>query len=819
MFKNYFKVALRIFTKQKLYTAINIFGLATALAICLMVMGHVSYELSFEDSHQNKERIYRVNGTYRSADTLTYTSRLMSPLGAALKSEIPEIEHAAVFRVLGNIDLKVGAESYISDKEKSVRRGFLHEGNVLCANSDFLDVFTLPLVQGDPDKVLEEPYSVLITDKAAKKFFPDENPMGQMVRFNENLICHITGVLEDIHENTQIYCEFIVSYASLESIGEDTQSWDQTGGVLNYRFGDDFTYLLLTEDAEKSEVETKISGIVGKYFSEKQAPKFSFELQPLKDIYFSTYGSGRNGDLGPHGELSFIIEVSVTVGFILLLAIANFINLSTARSAERMKEVGMRKVMGAKRWHLIKQFLGESILITAISVIVGLILYEIFLKWMGMRELLGREAMVDFYNSPLMIFMVVCLTIVVGIMAGFYPALYLSRFKPFSILQNRMNMKSSKSILRRGLVVFQFTIVVFFICCSIVMYRQVDFMTSMNMGFDKDNVLLLNFRGDKAVENCRLMKNDLEGKSVALAVTAVNSPPGKQSYSNYAFFPTEERKDEEMITARTYFTDYNFFSTFGLEIIRGREFSPDIERDENHSLVINESMVAYLKLDNPIGHKFYRSDGFYEVVGVVKDFFGSTQSYSQNNRAVVILNPEKWKTLAVKIRPDNTKESAASIKQLWETTLPGVYFDYSFLIDEVEAGYGDLKGMTTIFFVLALLAISMGCLGIFGLVAFTAEQKTKEIGIRKVMGASIVSIINMLSKEFVILIIISNAIAWPLAYMLTNDILQYFVARVDVGVGTFLFTGLLALALALSTVGYQAYKAARANPVDTLRYE
>ena len=809
MLKNYLKVAFRNIAKHRLYTIINIFGLAVSLGLCLVAVGHVCYELTFEDVHENKDRIYRVNLTYTSADTSSYTSLVMSPLGYVLRDEIPEVEYAAVFRVLGNIDIKVGAESYVSDKDQTTRQGYLHEGNVFCANPDFLKVFALPLVQGNPETVLSEPYSILITEKAAHEFFPDQNPMGQIVKLNDKLTCTVTGVLKNIPENTQVFCDFIVSYASLQSTGEDTESWNQ--------YGNDYAYLLLRKDANKADVESKIPGVVKKYLSEERAPKFAFELQPLKDIYFSTYGSGRWGDLGPHGELSMIIEMSVTLGFVLLLAIANFINLSTARSAERMKEVGMRKVMGAKRWNLIKQFLGESILITFISVLVGLVFYEFFKIYAG--GLFGREALVDFYNSPLMILSLFCLILVVGILAGFYPALYLSRFRPISILQSRTGIKSSKSNLRRVLVVFQFTIAVLLICGTVILYNQVSYMSALNMGFEKENVLLLKFWGDDTVDNCQLVKNELENNGHVVAMTAVNAAPGYPSNTSYGFYPTEDRRREDMVTARAYFTDYDFLSTFGLEIIQGRAFSENIEGETNHSMIINESMAEYLQLDNPIGYRFYRKEGFYEVVGVVKDFYGALQDYSKSNRAVIILDPGKLRTLAVKLPSEDISGSVTAIGQVWKAALPGVYFDYTFLEDEVDKGFDGLRGETTMFLVLSLLAISMGCLGIFGLVAYTAEQKTKEIGIRKVMGASVASIIKMLSREFIVLILISNIIAWPLAYKLTDDILQYFVERANVGIGTFVLTGFFAMILALIAAGYQAVKAARTDPVETLRYE
>jgi putative ABC transport system permease protein len=806
MLKNYIKTAIRSLLKHKLYTAINIFGLATSLAICLVVLGHVSYELTFEDCHENRDRIYRVNGTYSSGDTLVYTSQVMPALGPAIAEEIPEIEKVAILRTLGNLDLKFGEQSFLDDGEYD-RGGYEHDGNVLCANPDFLEVFTLPLVQGDPETVLTDPFSALITEEASRLFFRGENPVGQTVKINDDLICTITGILKDIPENTQIHSDFIVSYSSLERIGEDTRFWDH--------FGQDFIYLLIGDQTDPAVVEEKIPGIVKKYLEPETAEKYEFELQPLEDIYFGYYGSGRRGDLGPHGETSMIIEISIIAGFILLLAIANFINLSTARSADRIKEVGVRKVLGAFRMHLMKQFLGESILVTFGSVLVALVLYEIFKIWV--TPLLPRETLADFYNNLYMVFLLIGLVLTVGVMAGFYPALYLSKFRPVAIFQQKSGIKSSRSILRRILVVFQFTIAVIFICTTLILYKQVQYVASADLGFEYENVLLLHFAGEDASKNCQLMKNEAVNNRHVLAATMTNAPPGQMTYTYRALYTDEQRQDR--IVTRAYAADYDFFSTFGLEIIEGRQFSPEIDGDATGAIVISEAMVKKLEIENPIGYRFYGKDDFYEVIGVVREFVGTAQTFSDITSSIVMLDPERYKTLALKLPASDITGSRVAIKRLWEATLPGVPFDHSFLEDEVKNSYGDLRGTTRIFLVLSLLAISMACLGIFGLVGYTAEQKTKEIGIRKTLGASVSGVVTMLSRELAILIVIANVIACPLAFMISNDFLQYFALRVDIGFGIFIMTGIFGILLALGAASFQAIKAARANPVDALKCE
>jgi putative ABC transport system permease protein len=809
MFKNYFKIAFRNLVKQKLYSSINIFGLSVSLALCLIVLGHVAYELSFEDIHKNKDKIYRVNGRYASEGYELYSAKVMASLGKALVNEIPEVEKAAIFRVLGNINLQIDEKKFkaYGDFEN---QGYEHSGNVICANSDFLDVFTFPLLQGDPETILEEPFSLLISENAAKEYFPNQNPIGKLIKINNDLECHVTGILKNIPENTQLHCDFIISYPSLKKTSEGTETWNH--------LGDDYVYVLLNEKANPKEVEQKIPSIISKHFTVEEAKKHQFDLQNLKDIYFNVYGSRRQGELYPAGESENLYAWLSIAVFILLIAVTNFVNLSTARSTERVKEVGIRKVFGAFRTQLIKQFLGESFLITCCSIILSLFLYSLFKSMI--KPVLPREMFADFYNNALLMVFLISLVVVVGLFSGFYPALHLSRFKPIAILQSRTNAKSSKSILRKGLIVFQFTIAIGFICCTAIISKQIHFITSMELGFNNENILVLDFEGEDAAKNCALMKNEILHNNPVLAVSSNNCPPGRDKSSYYGFYRNETRQKEDFIITKTYSADYDFLSTFGLEIIAGREFKKEIVGDINHAIIINESAAKTLNIDNPLGYTLYGGKNqLYEVVGVVKDFHGSRLDHSSEYMSVIMLDPEHCTSLSIKLPSEDIKQSITNIQKTWESTLPGIPFNYMFLDDEIRTMYSEYKAMIKLLLTLSLISISIACLGILGLASYTAEQRTREIGIRKVLGASVSNIVKMLSKEFVILIIISNLIAWPLAYLAMNGFLQAFAYKVKIGIDIFILSGSIVLFLALFLSSFQAIRASLANPVDTLKYE
>ena len=807
MLRNYIKVAIRNLARNKLYSAISIFSLSIGLAVSLFLLGHICYEFSFEEMHENKEYIYRVNATYSSGDTLVYTSRVFPSLGKTIKETIPAVEHAAVFRTLGNIKIDPDNKGFAFNPDPSTE-GFLHDGNVLCGNTDFLHVFTVPLLYGEINSVLKEPFSVIISKEIVDTYFNGEYPIGQSLRISKDINCRITGVMQTIPQNTQIHCDFIVSYKTLEKMGEDINSWRE--------LEQDYAYLLIDKEADPGTISSQIKSLLSGHISAEQASKYKFELQPLNDVYFSTYGSGRRGDLGPHGEISVFFEIGTVVIFILLLSIASYVNLATARSGYRVREVGMRKVLGASRKDLIYQFLGESILLTFLSVILSIIMYEIFNATV---DIFPREMLADLYNNVPLAISLFALTIIVGILAGFYPALYLSRFQPIAIFQSQSGMKSSKSLLRKVLVVFQFSIAICLVCSTIIMYEQVEYLSDQVLGFDKENILVLEFEGEDASEKCMIMKNEiLSGMNVSGA-TVSNAPPGQKSFRFYGLFTDPERDDKDMIVGRMYDVDYDFIDMFDLEITKGSSLSDYKGTVTENTLIISENMAELLGVDDPVGRILYSGgEKTYTIIGVVNNFYGNPLFQYVETGAIVRYNPQKSNTLSIKLHDDNIAGSVREVGKIWEKVFPNKTFAYEFLENKINNMYSEAGPFYMMMF-FAGMTIIMACFGIFGLVSFASEQRSKEIGIRKVLGSSVMGIVTLLSREFLILVAVANVIAWPVAYFLMEGFLDDYTIRVNIGIGVFLATGLSTIALALVVAGFRAVKAALANPVDTIRYE
>ena len=444
-------------------------------------------------------------------------------------------------------------------------------------------------------------------------------------------------------------------------------------------------------------------------------------------------------------------------------------------------------------------------------------MYEIFK--VIIRDYLPRQMFADFYSNTLMVICLLGLIVVVGIMAGFYPALYLSRFKPIVILQNKFGFTSSKSLLlRKILVIFQFTIAVGFICCTLITFKQTSLLTNQPLGFNKDNIVVLDFKGEKANEDCLMFRNELKNSSGIIDVTALNGLPGVRSTTSYAFYPDTSRQN--YLVAKAFLADNNFTDMFDLQLVQGHGLDDDRCRNYDNAILINESAINELETSSLLGTKFYASGGkVYEVVGVVKDFQASTLDFLYQPVTVIMHRPEKAVSLAVRVDPNQVSTAVAGIGEKWRHVFPERSFSYSFLDDLIAGNYSESRGQIKLFLVLSIITISIACLGIFALVSFTAERKTKEIGIRKVLGASMGIIIKLLGKEFLILISISNAIAWPLAYLVMGSYLREYPLRINIGVDIFLLTGFIALALAFFTISFQAIKAASMNPINSLRNE
>jgi len=665
-------------------------------------------------------------------------------------------------------------------------------------------------------EALNRPGEVFVNDSIARVLFPDQNPVGQIVTLIEpysksRFELEVAGVFERMPRSTQVYCDFIASYASSASAADlPLDRWDVVGT--------DLVYLLLNKDADPQSVLAATQTVAASHLGPALAELYSFSLKPLKDIYFATYFSGNKGELYPGGEVEIIILISGMALFILLQAIANFVNLATARSADRAREVGVRKTFGAQRSQLIGQFLSETAVVTLAALAIGLPIYE-FCR-VGLSTFLPTREITDIFLSPVALLATLGVVLLTVFAAGLYPALYLSRPEPVTVLRGRSALRVSRPWLRRGLVVFQFALAIVFIVATMITFQQARFVSQFDVGFDRDNVLVLKFRGDDAARNCALMKEQVEGVPGVVGAVRTSIVLGTHEVSSWGFYPTPEEREEEMIVAKKFSVGPEFVSMFGLKVVQGRNFAVDRMDDVDRSILINESMVRELKLANPLGYRLFRSEGkSFEVVGVVKDFQVSSIDWAYGSKSVISLKPDSCKVLSVKLAGGDFSTTLAAIERLWNQTVHTQDFVYSFLDDEIQASYRSTQQTIGLFGVLSLASIAIACLGILGLVSYTAEQKTKEIGIRKVLGATVPSILIMFSREFLILIAVANVIAWPGAFYLTRGFLSDFAFKVDPGIGTYLIGGLLSAVLALGTAAYRSLKAAGANPIESLRYE
>jgi len=795
MVKNYITTAIRNLRKHRLYALINLVSLSFGLALSLTALSYVVYEFTWEDCHEHHDRIYRVEAAYTHGDTVIQQARMMAPLGPAIAREIPGVDRVATFRHYWEASLKVGDQEFTTDFP-------------LQAGPGFFEVFTVPLKTGDVATALSEPYSALISDSLAGLLFPGQEPMGQVFTVNDSIEWRVTGVLENVSRHTQVHTDLILSYSTLQSTGVDVSSWSD--------LGTDLTYLLLEPEADPGTVEALIPGLVSQRLPAELAERYSFHLKPLDEIYFDTYFSGVQGQLYPGGEWEIIYMLSAIGLFVLIQAVANFVNLSTARAADRSKEVGVRKTFGAERSHLLRQFLGESLMLTFAAAFVGLGFYEFFRQ--GLRVLLPGQELASILSRLDMGLASLALVVAVGVVAGFYPAVYLSRYRPVAVLQSRSGSTSSRSVMRRVLVVFQFTLAIIFVISTVIIYRQQTFVFNTDLGFDKDNMLILRLADETAAEDGELIKSEIQNVDGVLGTTRCNHVLGTRFGWRW-FWTAPEQVDSTRINVKYYAVDYDFLTTMGLEVTDGRWFVENRPEDIDHAVLISEAMVTELGIDQPIGYRLYSGSRDYEVVGVLKDFHGASMDFTYRSMSVVTLKPSDTYYLYARLPADDIAGSVVAIRRMWEQVLPNQEFTYSFLDEDIRAVYHEMADMIRVFGVLAVISIGIACLGIFGLVCYTAQQKTKEIGIRKVLGASVARMVMMLAREFVVLIVIANVIAWPLAYLFMSSFLQEFPFRVSLGIGTFASGGLLALALALATSGYQSFKAARANPVQALRYE
>ncbi len=804
MIKNYLKIALRNLLKFKAYSFINIFGLAIGIAACIMILLFINDELSYDRNNLKADQIYRVHTAARLAGNESNLAVSPAPLGKTLVNDFPEV--IQYVRLMPNRTMLIRYKDNV-----------FNEANFYWADSTLFDVFTIPFIQGDPQTALAQPHTIVITQRLAKKYFGNEDPMDKIMNFEDGTPYTIKGVVKDCPHNVHFHYDIFASMASL-GLG-DTPFW-----VANSFH----TYIVLKKGVPGSQLTAKLPAFVEKYagpqlrelfqtsYEEilKSGSRYEFHMQPLTDIHLTSH---LDYELEPNSDIKYIYIFSVIALFILLIACINFMNLSTARSMLRSKEVGIRKVLGSNKSQLIKQFLTESVLMTFIAVVIAIALVEIFLP--SFNSLAGKELHTSYFSNYLALPALFVAVIAVGLIAGSYPAFFLSSFKPVTVLKGKLN-GAGGTWLRSGLVVFQFAISIVLFIGTFIVYGQLKYVQEKNLGFDRDHVLVIT-RAWALEKQSQTFKEELKKNSHIISASNSDNLPGR-NFGQTVFRPEGTQSSQQYILS-VMSTDYDFAETMKLQLTGGRYFSRDFAAD-TQVVVLNESAVKHMGIKDPVGKRVILpgrtpdQNVFYKIIGVLKDFH--FESLHQKIRPLaVVLDKGETAFLPVRISAGDVSGSVGFIESEWKKFVPGKPFEYFFLDDDFNNLYESEQKTGEIFTVFSVLAIFIACLGLFGLAAFTAERRTKEIGIRKVLGASIPGIVVLLSREFTKWVLLANIIAWPLAYYFMNSWLQNFAYRIDMGWGIFLLSAVIALIIALFTVSFQAVKVAVANPVRALRSE
>ena len=816
MFKNYFKVAFRNLSRSKGYTLITLSGLAIGIAACLLAFLYIQDELSYDRFHEKSERIFRITTRMVRDGVEINIVGAGAPAAKTMVEEFPEVENAVRFREEGSAKVQVGATVF-------------REKRVIYSDPSFFDVFSVPLLKGDRQAVLAAPRTVVLSKTTAEKYFGAADPVGRTLRIDDKDDWQVSGVFADIPRTSHFHFDLIASFSTLDLTTDPSM-----GSWMSFNFQ---TYLLLRPGASASGLEAKLPllfathlapeikqfmGISLEDFMTKAKMKLDYSLQPLAAIHLHSNYDG--GEFEPNSDIKYIFLFSAVSLFILILAIINFVNLSTARSISRAKEVGLRKVLGSFRLDLIKQFLTESLVLCLLALAVACLLLVIILPLFN--SLTAKELAVSALANPAAIAAVLALTLLVTIMAGAYPAFLLSAFRPASILRGQAGSGAGKGRLRRGLVVFQFAVSAVMIIGTIVVFRQLHYIQNKKLGFDKEQVLIL--RHSQLLGNhAETLKQELAKVPQVVSATLSSYLPIPSARARMPIARADNPNPRQAFPISFWQIDEDYIATLGMKIVAGRNFSAQFSGDAQ-TVLINQAAVRHFGLKKPLGQTLIMMDMDAEkpgamvqvpctVIGVVEDFH--YESLREAIAPLVLRRGQSLGNLVMRLKPGQIAAVIKTLKRKWTALLPGEPFEYAFLDESLNMLYESEMRIGSIFAIFAALAVFIGCLGLFGLASFSAAKRTKEIGIRKVLGAAIHEMALLLVRDYVLLVGLANLIAWPVAYYLMQRWLQNFAYRTSINVTVFVLSGLLGLAIALLTVGYQAIRAARANPVDSLRYE
>lgn len=774
MFKNYLKIAVRHILRQKMFSFINITGLALGMASFILITIWVLNELSYNKFHDNADRIYNIFlKSPKDGRTSGHTTPIR--LAHALKEEIPEI--------IDFVRCDKRSEALFMYKDK----GF-YESKIYGVDPSFFKMFGFPLIQGDKNTVLDNLQSIVISESLAKKYFGEEDPIGKALRVNGQVDLFVTGIFRDVPENSSLKFEILIPFDLVRGDWRERDWKNWFGGEA---------FVMLQDKNLDTRVNNKISDFLIKKAAFRESPLVT--IQPLTEIHISEVKK-------------YLYIFSASALFILIIACINFINLSTARSSRRAKEIGMRKITGASRKSIIKQFLGESFLLAVISLMAALILVVLLMPLLS--SITGKAfSPASTFNQILIL--LIPLVITTGIAAGAYPALFISGFQPVRIIKGDFKSGSGGSPLRRILVVIQFTLSILLIFGTCVVHKQIMYIKSKNIGYDKEQVVRISMRGNTR-RYFDALKNELSVYKNITDITGISQDLPHVTWVGDVQWPDKDPNKNE--GAWALYVDYDFIKTMKIELIEGRDFNNRIAGDSGPAYIINEELLKQMEMESAVGKPltFWKGPG--RIIGVVKNFHFQSL-YREIDPMVIMLSKERISAMLIRIRPENINSTLKFIGETWKRAVPGVPFLYTFLDEDFYQVHKEEENTGKLIISFSILAILTGCLGLFGLVSFTAELRTKEIGIRKVFGSSIPGIVILLLKEFTNCILIANMIALPIAYYVTSNWIQKFAYRTSIGIDIVIFSATLAIIIAIATVSFQAIKAARSNLVNSLRYE
>jgi ABC-type antimicrobial peptide transport system permease subunit len=793
MFKNYFKIAFRNIIHQKVFSSINIFGLAIGMACTMLILLWVQDELSYDKFHKNADNIYLVIRE-NANDKMAVTSALLSP---ALKQELPEVENSTCI-----MKLPEGFNFLIQNGDK----GF--EENVSFAASNLFDVLSFKLKKGDPATVLKDPNSVVITEEIEKKYFGNEDAIGKPLTisgFGQKIVAKVSGILENVPSNSHLQIQIILP-----------NDWFNPSFMnLNWTNQSFRTYIKLKNNNDVQILSSKIKACEVRHFPNQNTKILGYSLIPLTKLHL--FGNDIKF-FESTGDIKYVRIFLIVAIIILLIASINYMNLSTALSLKRTKEVGIKKTVGASRKSLILQFFGESLLLSFFALCFADLLVILFLP--TFNQLVGKRLELS-SNLPIFISISFLITVITGLISGCYPAIFLSSFQPIQILKGKMKIGSGNLFLRKGLVVFQFALSTIMIIATIVVLNQLSFIKNSNLGFDKNNLTCIKMTGE-ANSKYDVLKNELLRNPDILNISH-SEAMASGAWTRTIGINWKGKQPNEEKPFWILHTDYNLASTYKIELSQGRFFSEQFPTDQTNAFVINEAAAKSMSLKSPLNEEIQVWGRKGKIIGVAKDFH--FDSFHTAIEPLIMQIPDSNKKnqrlnmISIRFKAGTLYNSMAFIEKTWKEQMADIPFNYYFYDESLTRHYVADQRLGSIFNYFAVLSIIIACLGLFGLASLSVEQRAKEIGIRKVLGASISNITFILSKEFLIWIVVANLIAWPVAYFFMHKWLQDFAYRIELSIWVFVLSGIMALMIAIFSVGFQTIKAAIVNPVESIRYE